>query len=56
MLGCRVVDAPMKTNVKLLQDKEKILNDSGKYLRLVRKLNYLIVIKPDIAFVVSTMS
>jgi len=34
----------------------EILYDLDMYIRLVRKLNYLTVTRPDIAFVVSAMS
>jgi len=39
----------------LLTDQE-ILDDPDMYQRLVGKLNYLTVIKPDITFVVSVVS
>lgn len=32
------------------------LEDVGRYMRLVEKLNYLTVIRPDIAFAVSILS
>ena len=54
--GCRVVDAPMKTDIKLLPDQTEILDDRGNYQKLVDKLNYLTIIKPDITFVVSVIS
>ena len=53
MLRCRAVDAPMKANVKLLSDQGEILDNLSRYRRLVGKLNYLTVSKPDIAFVKS---
>ena len=56
ILGCRATNTPMKANVKLLPDRRETLDDSGKYHRLVGKLNYLIVTKSDIAFVISVVS
>jgi len=60
MLGCKAVDTPMKANVKLLPDQREILDDPDpdpdRYRQLVGKLNYPIVIRPDIAFVVSVVS
>ena len=52
----QAVDAPMKANFKLLPDQREILDDPVKYQRLVSKLNYLIRIRSDIAFVVSVVS
>jgi len=46
----------MKANVKLLPYQGEILDDPGRYLQLVGKLNYLTVIRPDIAFSVSIVS
>ena len=52
MLGRIAVDAPIEANIKLLPHQE-ILDDPGKYQRLPSKLNYVIVLRPDIVFVVS---
>ncbi|GAV58961.1 LOW QUALITY PROTEIN: Pkinase domain-containing protein/LRR_1 domain-containing protein/RVT_2 domain-containing protein/LRR_8 domain-containing protein, partial [Cephalotus follicularis] len=53
MLGSKPVDTPMDPNVKLTVEDGEPLNDPEKYRRLVGKLNYLIVTRPDIAFSVS---
>jgi len=50
------VDTPMDLNAKLLPSQGEPLLDPEKYRRLVRKLNYPIVICPDISFVVSVVS
>ena len=50
MLKCRATDVPMEANVKLLPDHREILDDPDTYCRLMGKLNYLIVNKPDIVF------
>jgi len=55
MLGCRATDALLEVNAKLLPDQE-ILDDPKRYRRLVGKLNYLIITRLDIAFVVSIVS
>jgi len=34
ILGCKAVNAPMKTNVKLLSDQGEILDDPNRYQRL----------------------
>jgi len=56
MLGCRAIDAPIEVNVKLLSDQGEILDDPDRYCRLVGKSNYLMVTRPNIAFVVSVVS
>ncbi|XP_071921533.1 uncharacterized mitochondrial protein AtMg00810-like [Coffea arabica] len=56
MLGCRPVDTPMDPNVKLAGDLGALLDDPKQYRRLVGKLNYLTVTRPDISFAVSVVS
>ena len=56
MLGCKVIDAPMKTNVKLLADHEELLDNPSRYHQLVNKLNCLMVTRHDTVFVVSFVS
>jgi len=56
MFRCKAADASMKVNVKLLLYQKDILDDICRYYRLVKKLNYLTVIRPDIAFVVSVVT
>ncbi|XP_020245333.1 uncharacterized protein LOC109823458 [Asparagus officinalis] len=56
MLGYRSSDSPMDVNSKLLSDQGKLLKDVGQYKRLVGKLNYLTVTRPDITFTVSVVS
>jgi hypothetical protein len=46
----------MDPNVKLLLGQGEPLNDPGQYRRLVGKLNYLTVTRPDITFAVSVVS
>ncbi|XP_073226952.1 secreted RxLR effector protein 161-like [Cicer arietinum] len=46
----------MDPNVKLLPNQGEPLSDSGRYRRLVGKLNYLTVTRPDISFAVSVVS
>jgi len=46
----------MKVNVNLWCDDSHSLNDPGQYRRLIEKLIYLIVIKPDISFAVGVLS
>jgi len=46
----------MDPNVKLLQSQREPLKDPKRYCRLVSKLNYLTITKPDITFAVSVVS
>ena len=56
MLDCKPVDESMDPNVKLIPGQGKPLRDPGRYQRLVGKLNYLIITRPDISFPVSVVS
>ena len=56
MLGSKPLDSPMDPNTKLLPDQGELLDDPGQYRRLVGKLNYLTVTRPDVAFAVSVIS
>jgi len=56
LLKAKPVDTPMDPNVKLLPNQGEPLSDSGRYRRLVGKLNYLTVTRPDISFAVSVVS
>ena len=56
MLGCRPVNSLMDFNSKLLLDQGDILDNPGRYMKLVGKLNYLIVTQPYIAYLVSVVS
>ena len=56
LLGCKPVDSPMVPETKLMPDDGAPLHDSEKYRRLVGKLNYLTVTRPDIAYPVSVVS
>ena len=56
MLDCKPIDTLMDPNVKLVPSQGEPLRDPGKYRRLVCKLNYLIITRPDISFPVSIVS
>ena len=56
MLDCKPVDTPMDPNVKLIPKQGKPLGDPGRYRRLVSKLNYLAITRPDISFPISVVS
>ena len=50
MLDCESVDTPMDLNVKLILGQGEPLRDPRRYRRLVGKLNYLTITRPDISF------
>ncbi|WJZ94583.1 hypothetical protein VitviT2T_013425 [Vitis vinifera] len=56
MLNCKPLDTPMDPNVKLIPGQGEPLGDPGRYQRLVSKLNYLTITRPDISFPVSVVS
>ena len=50
MLELKVADTLMDPNLKLLPDQRELLEDQERYMRLIEKLNYLIMTRPDIAY------
>ena len=56
MLDSKLVDTPMVPNVKLVPGQGESLRDPRRYRRLVGKLNYLTITRPDISFLVSVVS
>ena len=56
LLGAKPAETPMEPNVKLSSDTGEIFDDPGRYRRLVGKLNYLTITRPDISFAVSVVS
>jgi hypothetical protein len=56
LLGCKPVDTPMLPTRKLLLEDGDPMKDPERYRRLIGKLNYLTVTRPDISFTVSVLS
>ena len=50
MSWCKHVDTPVDPNVKLVPRQGEPLRDPGRYRRLIGKLNYLTITRPDISF------
>lgn len=50
ILRCKLVDALMEPNLKVLLDERESLHDLGTYKRLVEKVNYLTITQPDISY------
>ena len=56
MLDCKFVDTPMDPNVKLVLGQGEPLRDPRRYRRLIGRLHYLTITRPDISFLVSIVS
>ena len=50
------VDTPMELNVKYRRDEGELLDDPTTYRKLVGSLIYLTITRPDISYVVHTVS
>ncbi|XP_020111081.1 uncharacterized protein LOC109726061 [Ananas comosus] len=55
-LGAKPCSAPMAPNLQLTANDNELFEDPERYRRLVGKLNYLTVTRPDIAYSVSVLS
>lgn len=56
LLRARPVETPMDPNVKLCVDQGELLHNPDQYRRLVGRLNYLTITRPDISFAVNLVS
>ena len=50
-LGCKPANTPIEANVDLWFDDSHTLDDPGRYMRLIGKLIYLTMTRPNITFV-----
>ena len=55
-LGCKPVSTPIEPNLKLSLEDGKDLLDVSMYRRLIGKLLYLTLTRPDISYVVNRLS
>lgn len=55
-LGSRPASFPLEQNLKLLPEDGDVLNDPAKYRRLVGRLIYLTITRPDITYSVHLLS
>ena len=56
MLEYIPIDTPMDSNVKPVPGQGEPLRDRGKYRRLLGRLNYLTITRPEISFPMSIVS
>ena len=56
LLGCKSATIPMEANVDLWFDDSHALDDPGRYRRLIEKLIYTTITRPNINFVVRVFS
>nr|KYP55651.1 Retrovirus-related Pol polyprotein from transposon TNT 1-94 [Cajanus cajan] len=56
MLDCKPIDSPMDPNQKLMADQGEPFTDPERYRRLVGKLIYLTITRPDLSFAVGIVS
>lgn len=55
-LGSKPVSTPMEENLKLSQDNGELIADPYSYRRLIGRLLYLTITRPDISYVVNKLS
>jgi hypothetical protein len=55
-LGCKPASTPIDINVKLNTKDSELLEDINQYQKLMEKLIYLTVTRPDLSFTVSQVS
>ncbi|KAF5470109.1 hypothetical protein F2P56_010649 [Juglans regia] len=56
LLGCKPASTPIETNHKLSHSATDSLNDPSSYRRLVGRLMYLTITRPDITYVVGILN
>ncbi|XP_062085863.1 uncharacterized mitochondrial protein AtMg00810-like [Humulus lupulus] len=55
-LGCKPSNTPMEPNLKLSSDEGELIADPQVYRRIVGKLQYLTITRPDLSYSVNKLS
>jgi len=56
MIDSKPVDCPIDPNKKLMAEQGEVLSNTKRFRRLVRKLIYLTITKPNLSFVVGVVN
>ena len=56
MMECKAMTTPMESNLNLLSDASSDAVDATMYHQMICSLMYLMNMRPDICFVVNTLS
>lgn len=56
ILGCKPTSVPMDPNLKLSKDEGNMIHDPALYRRLIRRLLYLIITRPDLSYLIHLLS
>ena len=55
-LGCKPASTPMEANINISQDDRKLLENPNLYRRLIGKLLYLTITRPNLAYSVNRLT
>ncbi|RVX06823.1 Retrovirus-related Pol polyprotein from transposon RE2 [Vitis vinifera] len=55
-LGCKPASTPMEANINISQDDRKLLENHNLYRRLIGKLLYLTITRPNLAYSVNRLT
>ncbi|KAL5542134.1 hypothetical protein UlMin_009844 [Ulmus minor] len=55
-LGTKPINTPMEVNLKLSKDEGDLLEDPASYRRLIGKLLYLTITRPDLSYSMNKLS
>jgi Reverse transcriptase (RNA-dependent DNA polymerase) len=55
-IGCKSLSTPIDSNIKLNTEDGELVKDINHFQRLIDKLIYLTVTRPDLSFIVSQIS
>ena len=55
-LGCKPRKSTMDPNLKLSQEERELLQDAGQYKKLIGRLLYLTITRPNLSYSVSRLS